>query len=156
MCVEIRARQLHPRREFRIQPCRSHPFADFEVHSIFLCEYMAARISVTATLRFGILGCVLAVLGMACTRDDTLPAVRDGDVIFQTSRSSQSLAIQRATGGKCEVAWSRRPSRRPILRAARLRNRQRLPSFPTTWPGSMCSGSLRSTGSLHGPVIYCA
>jgi hypothetical protein len=27
----------------------------------------------------------------------SLPAVRDGDVIFQTSRSSQSLAIQRAT-----------------------------------------------------------
>ena len=26
-----------------------------------------------------------------------LPAVRDGDVIFQTSRSSQSMAIQRAT-----------------------------------------------------------
>src|SRR5262245_30830757 len=27
----------------------------------------------------------------------SLPAVRDGDVIFQTSKSSQSLAIQRAT-----------------------------------------------------------
>jgi hypothetical protein len=27
----------------------------------------------------------------------SLPAVRDGDVIFQTSRSSQSVAIQRAT-----------------------------------------------------------
>src|SRR5258705_144370 len=31
----------------------------------------------------------------ACSR--SLPAVRDGDVIFQTSRSSQSVAIQRAT-----------------------------------------------------------
>src|SRR3954463_12217817 len=31
----------------------------------------------------------------ACSR--TLPVVRDGDVIFQTSRSSQSVAIQRAT-----------------------------------------------------------
>ena len=31
----------------------------------------------------------------ACSRP--LPAVRDGDVIFQTSRSSQSVAIQRAT-----------------------------------------------------------
>jgi len=27
-----------------------------------------------------------------------MPAVRDGDLIFQTSRSSQSVAIQRATG----------------------------------------------------------
>jgi hypothetical protein len=31
----------------------------------------------------------------ACSRP--LPAVKDGDVIFQTSRSSQSVAIQRAT-----------------------------------------------------------
>ena len=31
----------------------------------------------------------------ACSK--SLPAVRDGDVIFQTSNSSQSLAIQRAT-----------------------------------------------------------
>ena len=35
------------------------------------------------------------LLTAACSRP--LPAVRDGDVIFQTSRSSQSVAIQRAT-----------------------------------------------------------
>jgi len=35
------------------------------------------------------------LLTAACSRP--LPAVRDGDVIFQTSRSSQSIAIQRAT-----------------------------------------------------------
>src|SRR3954464_15869598 len=32
---------------------------------------------------------------VACSR--SVPAVRDGDVIFQTSQSSQSVAIQRAT-----------------------------------------------------------
>src|SRR4051812_20640366 len=31
----------------------------------------------------------------ACSR--SVPTVRDGDVIFQTSQSSQSVAIQRAT-----------------------------------------------------------
>jgi hypothetical protein len=41
---------------------------------------------------------VVPVLEVACARDDHLPSVRDGDVIFQTSRSSQSLAIQHATG----------------------------------------------------------
>jgi hypothetical protein len=30
----------------------------------------------------------------------TLPAVRDGDIIFHTSRSSQSEAVQRATGSR--------------------------------------------------------
>jgi hypothetical protein len=39
---------------------------------------------------------LLGLLETAC-RQHT-PAVRDGDLIFQTSRSSQSLAIQRATG----------------------------------------------------------
>ena len=34
----------------------------------------------------------------ACSAKDSLPALRDGDLIFQTSRSSQSVAIQRATG----------------------------------------------------------
>jgi hypothetical protein len=52
---------------------------------------------VRSILRHGILGCFLAV-GVACGHPDPLPPVRDGDVIFQTSHSSQSLAIQRATG----------------------------------------------------------
>jgi hypothetical protein len=40
---------------------------------------------------------VIAVVlsSSACSR--SLPAVRDGDIIFQTSQSSQSVAIQRAT-----------------------------------------------------------
>lgn len=40
--------------------------------------------------------CLLALLESGCSQH--LPAVRDGDLIFQTSQSSQSLAIQRATG----------------------------------------------------------
>jgi hypothetical protein len=43
---------------------------------------------------------ILAFLSTACARGDHLPSVRDGDVIFQTSRSSQSVAIQRATGSR--------------------------------------------------------
>lgn len=42
----------------------------------------------------------LALLATACAERGTVPVVRDGDVIFHTSRSSQSLAIQRATGSK--------------------------------------------------------
>jgi uncharacterized protein YycO len=42
----------------------------------------------------------LALLATACAAKGTAPAVRDGDVIFHTSRSSQSLAIQRATGSQ--------------------------------------------------------
>jgi uncharacterized protein YycO len=42
----------------------------------------------------------LALLATACAAQGTAPAVRDGDVIFHTSRSSQSLAIQRATGSQ--------------------------------------------------------
>ena len=41
---------------------------------------------------------VLGLLGAVCSAKEGFPAVRDGDLIFQTSRSSQSLAIQRATG----------------------------------------------------------
>jgi Permuted papain-like amidase enzyme, YaeF/YiiX, C92 family len=41
---------------------------------------------------------ILAILATACSSKEGVPAVRDGDLIFQTSRSSQSLAIQRATG----------------------------------------------------------
>src|SRR5437879_2678925 len=40
--------------------------------------------------------CGFAVLLVACSAASA-PAVQDGDIIFQTSRSSQSLAIQRAT-----------------------------------------------------------
>ena len=42
----------------------------------------------------------LALLAAACSARGTVPAVKDGDVIFHTSRSSQSIAIQRATGSK--------------------------------------------------------
>ncbi|MGE0407035.1 MAG: YiiX family permuted papain-like enzyme [Candidatus Korobacteraceae bacterium] len=40
---------------------------------------------------------VLAALS-ACQVSSRTPDVRDGDIIFQTSRSAQSAAIQRATG----------------------------------------------------------
>jgi hypothetical protein len=49
-------------------------------------------------LQIGIGVCVLTLLVTACARFEHTPAVRDGDLIFQTSRSSQSVAIQRATG----------------------------------------------------------
>ena len=42
----------------------------------------------------------LALLAAGCSGKATLPAVRDGDIIFHTSRSAQSMAIQRATGSK--------------------------------------------------------
>ena len=42
----------------------------------------------------------LALLATAGAAKGTAPAVRDGDIIFHTSRSSQSLAIQRATGSR--------------------------------------------------------
>jgi len=48
--------------------------------------------------RPALLVCLTALLETACARSEHLPAVRDGDLIFQTSRSSQSVAIQRATG----------------------------------------------------------
>jgi hypothetical protein len=48
--------------------------------------------------RHAFLVCLTALLEAACARSKHLPAVRDGDLIFQTSRSSQSIAIQRATG----------------------------------------------------------
>lgn len=43
---------------------------------------------------------VLAGLGLAAVSAADLPEVREGDVIFHTSRSAQSLAIQRATGSR--------------------------------------------------------
>jgi len=42
----------------------------------------------------------LIFLICACSGKATLPSVKDGDIIFHTSNSSQSLAIQRATGSK--------------------------------------------------------
>src|SRR5688572_15846444 len=43
--------------------------------------------------------CAIAIMALLSTaaRSRSLPAVRDGDVIFHTSQSSQSIAIQRAT-----------------------------------------------------------
>lgn len=45
---------------------------------------------------------VAAALSMLCAgcAAAQAPATRDGDLIFQTSRSAQSLAIQRATGSR--------------------------------------------------------
>jgi hypothetical protein len=40
---------------------------------------------------------LLLLLLAGCSSSRTEPKLRDGDIIFQTSRSSQSLAIQRAT-----------------------------------------------------------
>ena len=42
----------------------------------------------------------LVLLICACSGKASLPAVKDGDIIFHTSNSSQSIAIQRATGSK--------------------------------------------------------
>ena len=50
----------------------------------------------SATLRNGFAACAALVLLAACGVAPA-PAVQDGDIIFQTSRSAQSLAIQRAT-----------------------------------------------------------
>jgi hypothetical protein len=41
---------------------------------------------------------VLGLFVVVCDAKEASSEVRDGDLIFQTSRSSQSLAIQRATG----------------------------------------------------------
>lgn len=45
------------------------------------------------------LGILLCCLSNGCDAQ-TRPAVRDGDIIFQQSRSAQSLAIQQATGSR--------------------------------------------------------
>jgi len=61
----------------------------------------AARGRSTLTLgadlskRIALLLLLCAGVGTSCARE--LPDVNDGDVIFQTSRSSQSVAVQRAT-----------------------------------------------------------
>jgi Permuted papain-like amidase enzyme, YaeF/YiiX, C92 family len=44
--------------------------------------------------------CLVLLLVGGCSARAPLPAVEDGDVIFQTSRSSQSIAIQHATGSR--------------------------------------------------------
>lgn len=36
----------------------------------------------------------------ACSAHGAAPALKDGDIVFQTSRSSQSVAVQRATASK--------------------------------------------------------
>jgi uncharacterized protein YycO len=41
---------------------------------------------------------LIALLAVSLARAATVPPLRDGDIIFHTSRSSQSIAIQRATG----------------------------------------------------------
>jgi hypothetical protein len=46
------------------------------------------------------LGPVLLCLLAACGSGRVQAALRDGDIIFQTSKSGQSLAIQRATGSR--------------------------------------------------------
>ena len=42
----------------------------------------------------------LIALTLASCAPHAAPTVMDGDIIFQTSKSSQSLAIQRATGSR--------------------------------------------------------
>jgi permuted papain-like amidase YaeF/Yiix C92 family enzyme len=44
---------------------------------------------------FFLAACLFAAFGSA---DSAAPALQDGDIVFQTSRSSQSEAVQRATG----------------------------------------------------------
>lgn len=43
---------------------------------------------------------ILATLAASCALQTDTPDLRDGDIIFHTSQSSQSVAIQRATGSK--------------------------------------------------------
>jgi len=43
---------------------------------------------------------LLFLFAAACSGKEAIPLVHDGDVIFQTSLSSQSLAIQRATSSR--------------------------------------------------------
>src|SRR4051794_22201057 len=43
---------------------------------------------------------LLGLLALASCAAWTAPRVQDGDIVFQTSRSAQSLAVQRATGAR--------------------------------------------------------
>jgi hypothetical protein len=40
------------------------------------------------------------LLAVSCTAGSAVSALKDGDIVFQTSQSSQSVAVQRATGSK--------------------------------------------------------
>jgi uncharacterized protein YycO len=40
------------------------------------------------------------LLAVSCASESAVPALNDGDIVFQTSRSSQSVAVQRSTGSK--------------------------------------------------------
>ena len=40
------------------------------------------------------------LLGVCALSSSATPLLKDGDIVFQTSRSSQSVAVQRATGSK--------------------------------------------------------
>jgi len=51
-------------------------------------------------VRLALLGLLLAACTAQAQARPQPPAVRDGDLIFQISRSSQSQAIQRATGSR--------------------------------------------------------
>ena len=51
-----------------------------------------------SVLKRALIAGALTVLAAVSSAEDADPPVSDGDLIFQTSRSSQSLAIQRATG----------------------------------------------------------
>lgn len=53
------------------------------------------RIPFTLLMRLAFILCISLTSVAACSR--TLPAVKNGDIVFQTSRSSQSLAVQHAT-----------------------------------------------------------
>jgi len=56
---------------------------------------------IVRSMRSGSIGLLFAILffvGGDNAAGKATPAFHDGDIIFQTSRSSQSLAIQRATG----------------------------------------------------------
>ena len=59
-----------------------------------LSANVAALKSASKTARVAFT-CLLFLATASCSR--SVPAVRDGDIIFQTSRSSQSAAVQRAT-----------------------------------------------------------
>jgi len=53
------------------------------------------RYLITMQIRLAFILCFSLGSVTACSR--SLPAVKDGDIVFQTSKSSQSLAIQHAT-----------------------------------------------------------
>ena len=63
----------------------------------------AARETQLVTVPYGVAASawlLFALLACACSGRPAPASVRDGDIIFQTSMSSQSVAIQRATGSR--------------------------------------------------------